>query len=245
MTRFQHVRERIKYIKNWWRVVPPLNRFNSKDIIIHLRSGARIRLRDLFGRDFSVLMQLVSEFESQLDTFHTLDNPKTIVDVGANFGIFTVLIARIFPLAKVYAVEPHPDNFELLKHNIALNDLNNVTPIRAAVTDHEGTVSLLVDRDAASHTIALDLPTKIASIPVEAITLGRFQHIDLLKLDIEGAEYDVLRQPPNASVMILEIHDRPNCNKQVLLDELGKNFSVRATAQSNTYQDNIYLCKHL
>jgi FkbM family methyltransferase len=129
-------------------------------------------------------------------------------DVGANYGLYSLLFAKSVGEGSVFAFEPEPWNFERLTRNIALNDASAVTPIRAAVFRTDGEVQLNVypREQHGWHTLgrpAMELDGKPcrpeATVGVPAVTLDTFcgEHgiarIDLLKIDVEGAELDVLR----------------------------------------------------
>ena len=127
-----------------------------------------------------------------------------LVDLGANIGYFTLLAAKIVgPEGKVFAFEPEPQNYNYLKKNIALNNYDNVKVIQRAVSDKNGKTELYIcDYDTGHHTInkydGIDAysrgrSTKNHSIEIETITLDSFleeenTHIDVVKMDIEGAE---------------------------------------------------------
>jgi FkbM family methyltransferase len=112
----------------------------------------------------------------------------TVVDIGANIGAFTVLAAKL-GAATVHAWEPHPDNRACLEHNLALNDVGgHVTVHPEAVGGQIGTVHLAGDGAVAR----LDSSGQ----PVEAITLNdileTIDDVTFLKLDVEGAEYQII-----------------------------------------------------
>lgn len=77
----------------------------------------------------------------------------TVVDVGAHIGYYTRLFARLVgPHGKVYAFEPHPDNFAILQRNV--RKFKNVVPVQAAVLDKEGEISLYESSiGTASHSL--------------------------------------------------------------------------------------------
>src|SRR5438094_750470 len=70
------------------------------------------------------------------------------VDVGANIGYHTLIFARaVGERGRVFAYEPDPDNFRLLRRNVELNGYRNVRPFQAAVSDRSGTLTLYLSRD--------------------------------------------------------------------------------------------------
>ena len=133
------------------------------------------------------------------------------VDVGANIGLYTLLFSRLVgPAGCVHAFEPAPDNARRLRVNLLLNEAENVELRESAVFSRGGTVTLnLFDpRLGPWHSLGRpELPdpfergktiTPIDAIEVEAVTLdeyasvARLDRITLLKIDVEGAEPDVL-----------------------------------------------------
>ena len=135
----------------------------------------------------------------------------TVLDVGANIGLYTLLAGTIVGAAgHVHAFEPETRNAARLRENIALNDLANVVVVESAVFSRSGTVSLNVfdERFNAWHSLGRpSLPdpsdprrsvTAIQVREVPAVTLDEYcsQHhierVELLKLDVEGAEVDAL-----------------------------------------------------
>jgi FkbM family methyltransferase len=122
------------------------------------------------------------------------DNVRVIVDCGANIGITSLFLAARYPRATILSVEPHPENFALLKTNVA--ELPRIWPIWACVTGTpQNAVRFTADQAAWGNRIATDGH----GVLVPAITLDELceqkgvEKIDLLKLDIEGAEEQVLQ----------------------------------------------------
>jgi FkbM family methyltransferase len=128
-------------------------------------------------------------------------------DVGANYGLYSLLFATRVDGGAVFAFEPEDWNFERLVQNIALNAAHQVTPVNAAVFRVDGEVELSVypREQHGWHTLghpAMELDGKpclpAATTTVPALTLDSFcrergiTRIDLLKIDVEGAELDVL-----------------------------------------------------
>jgi FkbM family methyltransferase len=118
--------------------------------------------------------------------------PRLIMDLGANIGSFSVWAARRWPTAKILAVEMESENFSLLQENIGLNALDErIAAVQAAVWSSSGSVRIKRDRlNAGGHSASSDADGD----EVRAVTLGTLlqtvggRAIDLLKMDIEGAE---------------------------------------------------------
>jgi FkbM family methyltransferase len=119
----------------------------------------------------------------------------TFFDVGANIGTVTIPVAMTG--AECLAFEPAPANAARLAENAELNRLGNVTVVEAAMWSESGTVELRVDGAEGSGTARV-VDAGEGTIEVPAATLDRFAGggaaaPDLLKIDVEGAELEVLR----------------------------------------------------
>jgi FkbM family methyltransferase len=116
----------------------------------------------------------------------------TVADVGANVGFHTVVIAReVGPSGEVHAFEPLPETVGLLRANVWRHGCDNVTLHEAAATDAPGTVSLELDPDGRSGAHLAEGGIEVAATTLDAALGGR--RLDVLKLDVEGAEPLVLR----------------------------------------------------
>ncbi|MHB8694004.1 MAG: FkbM family methyltransferase [Solirubrobacteraceae bacterium] len=164
--------------------------------------GFRFRLD---GRDAGVTPSLLVDrrYEARETALFTatVRPGDVVIDVGANVGVYTLLAARaVGPSGRVYAVEPDPRNFELLSENIALNGLHNVVPLPLATGAVPGRATLFRDRENAGlHSLAAaNLEVAADSACVEVVTLDEIVHrhgirrVDVLKLDVQGAEGAVL-----------------------------------------------------
>jgi len=117
-------------------------------------------------------------------------NGDVVVDVGANIGYYTVLLAQ--KAKKVYAFEPDSINFEILEKNIKTNNLKNVVAIKAAVGSREGKLKLYKSKENfGDHKLYGEEKEKEE---VKIIKLDDFikEPIDLIKIDTQGWEPEVI-----------------------------------------------------
>ena len=125
---------------------------------------------------------------------------KVIIDIGANIGFFTLYALIKNPNSKIIAIEANPKNFKVLEKNILDNKLNyNVQIFNNVVTSNEGPQPFYLSSNSGWSSIYNKRGAKNGEmIHVEPISLsGLFKKsnleiVDLLKIDIEGAEYDIL-----------------------------------------------------
>lgn len=123
---------------------------------------------------------------------------RTVLDIGANIGQYSMLFAT--KARRVIAFEPVPTLAAQLRENIALNKLGDtVRVVEAAVSDRNSKVAIYVADDSNSGMASLVSSTTNRTIEVEAITIDSFltandvDSVDLIKMDIEGAELYALR----------------------------------------------------
>ena len=122
-----------------------------------------------------------------------------VVDVGAFCGYYTLLFSSLTgPAGTIYAFEPHPETFQYLTRNIRRNNCANVVALNVAVTHSSGWGRLALHRWPDHHWVASGFDEHSA-IHVQTVALDdffrprRWPRIDLIKLDVEGAEHSVLR----------------------------------------------------
>jgi FkbM family methyltransferase len=144
----------------------------------------------------------------------------TVLDIGAHIGAFTVRAAREAPGVRVHAFEPAPDSYTLLRENVALNRAPDVTTYALALAAVSGRLTLYTvpGRSERNSTLQGGGDVEAVALAVEGVTLSdafercRIQRCDFLKLDCEGAEFDILLQAPPALFhhirhICLEYHD--------------------------------------
>lgn len=179
---------------------------------------------------------------------------RTFIDVGANIGYFSLLVAKAHATARVVSVEASPPTLAKLHHHIQLNQLNNIRVIPQAASDHQGSIDLFLsapNNEGATTTLP-DIHDS-ASIRVACAPLARLlsaeelQTARLIKIDVEGAEAPVLRglEPALAALphdveLIVELSARSHPDTEAIFS-LMKRHGFHAYELSNSYGPQAYL----
>lgn len=164
-------------------------------------------------------------YERQYDLYGIdFPNAKRIVDGGANIGCASVYFSLRFHDANIVAIEPEKNNFELLNRNVAA--YKNIQTVQAAIWDKNEKLSLTNPEGGAAEFMfdsKSNLDNSINGMMISAIMKSQgWDEIDILKLDIEGAEKEVfaatdLSWLKKVKLLIIELHDRykEDCTKTV------------------------------
>lgn len=159
--------------------------------------------------DIAVLVEVFvfKEYEWKLD-----QDPEVIVDLGAHFGDTALYYHAVYPNAKIIAVEPAPDNFARLQRHVA--HIENIIPVQAAVGGTDGTINLHMGASSLGHSLVQRSKTD-QLVSVRQVSLAtlyaehNIQKANLLKFDIEGAEFALLESinvNTTADAYIGELH---------------------------------------
>jgi len=121
-----------------------------------------------------------------------------VADVGAFRGWYTVLAGKLVGLeGHVYAFEPEPGNFQVLWRVCLLSGLRNLTLYKLALSDKDGIERMYISEYPSMHSIVLrrgGSVIDVKSIRLDTlVSLGAIPRLDLVKVDVEGAELKVLR----------------------------------------------------
>ena len=143
--------------------------------------------------------------------------PKIIIDLGANVGMFTIHAKLKYPHAKIISLEPEPGNFKQLQLNTA--GFENVTMLNKAIWNDDKGVSMIIDAmygewGATSESYSADAKNQVmveSTTMQGLIDLYSINIIDILKIDIEGAEKYIFETETawleKVKVLIIELHD--------------------------------------
>ncbi len=186
-----------------------------------------------------------------------IDHPRMIVDCGANVGTAMSYFCQAYPDAHVLCIEPDPLSFSYLKHNVERNHLQNrTTLLNVAVADSHGTrpfyaspvsqysLRMSLDRDRMG---GVGVPTPVT---VERLSQIVPLETDILKLDVEGAEFSIVNDLQEEdllpSALAVEVHHNPVLRGRLpqllgTLEEAGLNCTLDANPKpgfpGDPYQD--------
>ena len=194
-------------------------------------AGYRVRIND--GPNFRILRKDI--FERRIYHFET-ENPRPrIIDGGANIGMSVLYFRMIHPGARIIAFEPDPTILPYLRENLAANDIHDVELIEAALSADVGTAAFHSDGKYGSSLMVAPSDSAAAGdgmccVPCVRLRDYLTEAIDFLKLNIEGAEWDVLADSEDrlrrVRAMVVEYHHQPGLPRTLhrileLLDRCG------------------------
>jgi FkbM family methyltransferase len=202
-----------------------------------IRNPLHIRLRTTDERTYAEILR-GGQYDFQLPF-----SPKIIVDAGANIGMASIFFALRYPGAKVIAVEAEPSNFAVLARNV--RPYPTIIPVHAALWNRDGGISVSEPDPATGAYGKWGFVThEGAGVRVRAITLRTLMRemqitaVDLLKIDIEGAEKEVFEScdwMENIGCLMVELHDRfkPGCSEA--LKRVVQGFSTTQRGETTLY----------
>ena len=149
-------------------------------------------------------------FAKEIYKFQCPSHNPRIIDCGANYGTSVAYFKQLYPHATLIAVEADPEVFQLLQRNIVSLGLTDVELVHAAVSDREGFVNFFcegADSGRIQHDANGDRAARVATVQLDQL-IGDAT-IDFLKMDIEGAETDVIaasRRLAQVRQLFIEYH---------------------------------------
>lgn len=176
----------------------------------------------------SFIWQYKEIFADESYKFQNNSQTPVIYDCGANIGISCLFFSKNYPKAVIKAFEVDPNIVKILKKNLDKNNIKNVEVINKAVwISNDGVDISLEGSDGASIYSKIN-QTKVPSLRLKDL-FEREEKIDMLKIDIEGAEYDVLMDCQNllnkVENIFIEYHSFIDSNQKLseILGVLEKN----------------------
>jgi FkbM family methyltransferase len=162
----------------------------------------------------------------------------TVIDIGAHIGLFSLLVSQRCKTGKILSFEPVRENFDLLVSNLKLNHIENVLPFNMAVSKNLDKLNLFLNDDQSAHSI---FPKSSESISVESTSLqkifeeNKISSCKLLKLDCEGAEYEIIDSLPSEYLnkiqnIVMEYHSadtKPELVKNLIQKIKNAGFKIK------------------
>lgn len=204
------------------KIIHGPNNIKKKDVIIlkkmqrYRPSTINFNYKKLYFTDSASLLFIYDEiFIKQIYKFNCKHDQPVIIDAGANIGLSVIYFKLLFPKAKIIAFEPDNEVFNTLKKNIDSFSLTNVNIINKGLWFEETELSFHSE-GADAGRITIETNNSIIH-KIKTTKLSEYLNqnkIDLLKIDIEGAEYEVLKECKqyltNVNMLFVEYHSFTN-----------------------------------
>jgi FkbM family methyltransferase len=182
-------------------------------------------------------------------------------DIGAHIGFFSLISAKMVGTSgHIYAFEPSIHNAKLIRQNVKLNNLENITIIEKAVSESEGVGKLLLTDNPGGHTLeAVGNPENIAGVSmVGVVTVDnmvfkrKIKPPKLVKIDVEGAEIEVLRGMDHTiskyrPIIVCEIDSKDKSKfdlKQKRIQDFLESKGYKIKTLKNSYPGIKWYVKH-
>jgi FkbM family methyltransferase len=208
--------------------------------------------------------KIMTIHEDDIITRFTPKEGDIVIDIGAHIGLYTIISSkRVGANGKVVAIEADPENFEMLNSNIKLNQLTNVIPLNYAVFSKETKIKLYLPSGESGFTkyntiMPNWINTQEKFVEVNANTLDyllqlnkiRQEEVNWIKIDVEGAEFEVLKGATNVLskskdiALLIEVHGLDNY-RPILEFVSSYNFKIEFEKSNKTGDwRHIVLRKH-
>ena len=220
---------------------------------MRLHETSPVRWASLNGLDIAYVSDFAMDgFKSDIFEAHqhwflsSVDRPY-IIDAGANAGCVTLYLKQLYPNADVICFEPDPDIYQLLEQNVRRNALTSTQLYNCALGDYDGSSHFYASK--AKHLsgglgnsikpiwgIQEDLSQYDTSMKVPISRLSRFinRPVDYLKLDVEGAEFDILNEISTCLHLVKQLHVEVHC--------LGSQPDMMFNRLTSFLDQHLFLC---
>ena len=161
-------------------------------------------------------------------TFKSKSSEPIVIDGGSHIGLFSLMVKQLYPKARITAFEPDPESLGLLRKNIEINGFYDIEVIAAGLFDRDGEMAFTSDHSDGSSIFVGE--GGAGSIKVTGLRPYLQNGVDFLKLNIEGAELEVLKDSadllPKINEMVIEYHGFPEVGQRLhtilsILDRAG------------------------
>jgi len=160
-------------------------------ITVTLKGGESLIMR--YGNDWFTAAEvfLHGDYKPPFE----MQEVRSIADLGGNVGYATIFLGRLFPNAFIDVFEPHPAHVAALKKNLILNRMQHRVSIHPNAAGAEHRSLYLTDADTCSSLVSHSGNGVIPVQVIDWLDFAKSRSVDLLKMDIEGGEYEILFDP--------------------------------------------------
>ncbi|HEY1054919.1 MAG TPA: FkbM family methyltransferase [Emticicia sp.] len=168
----------------------------KRPVLLKLKEGGQFYIRD-----FMSLYIYKEIFVDKTYDYPDLQkiNP-VIIDIGANTGLFTLRMKQLYKDASIYSFEPFPSNFQQLSENVKLSSLEDVVLYKKGVGGESRTEKLYINKkNIGGHSLYQNEAQSDDYVEIEITSLEevlnslKVERFDLLKMDCEGAEFEIIK----------------------------------------------------
>jgi len=200
-------------------------------VLYKLRNGLGIELSS--GRSEHCLLEEIwmnNEY-TNLKGFQ-ISRTDTVIDIEAHKGVFSLYAGYLAKEGRVYSFEPHPSNYSFLQRNIQRNNATNIRAFNLAVWSKPDKAELSTSSSTLSHSLVFstdgDHTIEVCCVGLrEIFEENRISTCDFMKIDAEGAEYEILLATPvqilaRIDRIVVEVHPVPGRSPNRLRDFLAE-----------------------
>lgn len=195
-----------------------------------------------FNNGPELLHSLQEIFRDDIYKINFKTSSPYIIDCGANIGLSVLYLKFQYPAARIIAFEPDPINFEFLQKNVNAYGLTDVELRNEAIWKENSTLEFTSDGTLGSKLFASDKKNNTVKVKATRLKDLLQTKVDFLKIDIEGAEYEVLKDCgkdlANADYLFIEFHgffNRMNELTEILQLVQDNGFAYYIKEASNVY----------
>jgi len=227
-----------RYLANWREIWTAYHRMQRVPPL-QLRGGLTIS----FGPEDDPIVLLWEIFGSRVydcEGFYTPQAGDTVIDIGANIGMFAIYLEWIVRGVTIHCFEPGHETFRQLQRNIEINWLGNlVHPYNCAIADRDGTATLAPGQSLVRALVprgqtARSPGEKVRTIDMNsAFEVAGVKEVDLLKIDVEGSEVEIMHGAQAGAWqkvrrVVAEVHEnvRPGAHQAVTSELIKAGFRI-------------------
>jgi len=213
---------------------------NKKDIKIRLFNSFSVNIffnkkkLGVYGHTFIYRGNISEVIPYAISKY--LGENENFIDVGANFGLWSLYASLIIKNGKVFSYEPVSINYKRLLENIRLNNIKNIKTFKLGISNKEEELEIFIPEDLGSSSIVSIYSKKTEKIKLKSLDNLDFENIKLIKIDVEGFELKVLEgakqilklQRPIIIIEIVEsnLNSANSSSKEILNFLTSVNYSI-------------------